>query len=240
MEIRRFFVNPSDIDNGVILISGDEFLHMTKVLRYKAGYKAIVCANDGIERLCTIERVERDFAILNIDEERVQDSKNCHVTLYAGLLKNNKLDFAIQKAVELGVDRIVPFISKNTAETKFALDRARKIALESAKQCGSAYLTVVDDVKTFDDVLCDFSNFDNVLFAYEGEKKHRIKDDNLYIKSIANIVGSDGGFTQEETQMAKDKGAEIVTLGKRILRAETASIVSATLLLDALGELDYE
>ncbi len=240
MEIRRFFVNPSDINEGVITISGDEFLHMTKVLRYKVGFKAIVCANDGVERLCTIERVERDFAILNIDEERVQDSKNCHVTLYAGLLKNNKLDFAIQKAVELGVDRIVPFISQNTAETKFSLDRARKIALESAKQCGSAYLTVVDDVKTFDEVFCDFLSFDNVLFAYEGEKKHRIKDANLSIKSIALIVGSEGGFTQEETQMAKDKGAEIVTLGKRILRAETASIVSATLLLDALGELDYE
>ncbi len=240
MEIRRFFVNPSDINDGVITIFGDEFLHMTKVLRYKAGYKAIVCANDGIERLCTIERVERDFALLKVDEERVQDSKNTHVTLYAGLLKNNKLDFAIQKAVELGVDKIVPFISQNTAESKFALDRARKIALESAKQCGSAYLTVVDDVKTFDEVLCDFSSFDNVLFAYEDEKKHRIKDANLSVKSIALIVGSEGGFTSLETQMAKDKGAEIVTLGKRILRAETASIVSATLLLDALGELDYE
>lgn len=240
MEIRRFFVKPSNICGSRIIISGDELLHMTKVLRYKVGYKAIVCANDGIERLCTIDKIERDSAILTIDEERVQDTKKCHVTLFAGLLKNNKLDFAIQKAVELGVDEVYPFTSQNCAESRFSCERSNKIALESAKQCGSAYLTEVGELISFEDVLHKIGNYDKVLFAYENERKKRIRDSVGEQKRIALIVGPEGGFTQEETQGAIAQGAELVTLGKRILRAETASIVACTLLLDCLGELDYE
>lgn len=240
MEIRRFFVNPSQIHDGKIIVDGDEFLHMTKVLRYKVGYKAIVCANDGIERLCTIEEIDKTHALLSIDEQKTMDSKGVHVTLYAGLLKNNKLDFVVQKGVELGVDRIVPFTSQNTAETRFQADRMRKIALESAKQCGSTYLSEVENLTTFEDMLKEFSSYDRVLFAYEDERKTRIKDCNLDGKRIAVVVGAEGGFTPDEAARAKECGAQIISLGKRILRAETASIVTCALLLNELGELDYE
>ena len=241
MEIRRFFVSPHDITtSGEIVVTGDEFLHMTKVLRYKVGYKVLVCANDGIERLCTIKEIGKDYARLLVDEQRSVDKQSVHITLYAGLLKNNKIDFAIPKAVELGVDKVRPFLSHNTAETKFSQDRASKIALEAAKQCGSAYLTEVEPLCDFKDVIEECKNFDTVLFAYEFEKKNRIKDCDLQGKSIALIVGAEGGFTEDEAKAAKDCGAQIVTLGRRILRAETASIVASTLLLDALGELDYE
>ncbi len=240
MEIRRFFVDAVAIDGDRITLTGDEFLHMTKVLRYKVGYKAIVCANDGVENLCSIQEIAKDYAVLHIEERRVVDKKNVNITLYAGLLKNNKLDFVVQKSVELGVDRVVPFISDNTSETKFSKERAEKIALEAAKQCGSVYLSKVDDLKTFNQVLSDFNQYDQVLFAYEGEKTNSIKTSNLTGKNIALIVGSEGGFKPEEMLKAKDTGATIVTLGRRILRAETASIVLATLTLDKLGELDYE
>ena len=122
MEIRRFFVNPSDINGNTVTLRGDEFYHMTKVLRYKEGYKAVILANDGIELHSTVTSIGKDTATLTIDERKVVDVKNAKVTLYAGLLKNNKLDFVVQKGVELGVDVIVPFISQNTAETKFNLD----------------------------------------------------------------------------------------------------------------------
>ncbi len=240
MEIRRFFVDKKDICNDTITVDGDEFLHMTRVLRYKVGYKAIVCANDGIERLCSIVEVGKDRAILHIDEQNVQDRKNVRLTLFAGLLKNNKLDFAIQKAVELGVDEVYAFTSQNCAETKFQCDRANKIALEAAKQCGSAYLTSVGELLTYEQVVERLKDYDCVLFAYEYEKKNRIKDCNLACKNIALVVGPEGGFTEEEVAKAKDVGANIVTLGRRILRAETSSIVAATLVLDATGELDYE
>ena len=238
MEIRRFFVDNSDICNNVVTLTGDEFSHMVKVLRYKVGFKAVVCANDGIERLCTVNEIGKDFATLVIEQENVQDVKNAHVTLFAGLLKNNKLDFVVQKSVELGVDEIIPFASHNCAETKFSKDRAEKIALEAAKQCGSAYLSKVASLENFDEVLARFKEFDTVLFAYENEKKNRIKDCRFDGKKVALVVGPEGGFTPDETEKAKECGATIVTLGRRILRAETASIVSCALLLDHLGELD--
>lgn len=240
MEIRRFFVDKSAVADGKIVVKGDEFLHMTKVLRYKVGFKAIVCANDGVENYCTIEEIGKDYAVLKIDESVVADRKTVSLTLYAGLLKNNKLDFVIQKAVELGVDRVVPFLSLNSSETKFSRERGERIALEAAKQCGSAYLSKVGELESFEQVVAEIKNYDKVLFAYEGERENNIKTSNLTGQNIALIVGCEGGFKPEEMQLAKEKGAEVVTLGRRILRAETASIVLLALTLDRLGELDYD
>jgi len=240
LEIRRFFVDSSAVFGDKITLSGDEFLHMTKVLRYKVGYKAIVCANDGVENYCTIASIGKDSATLRIDEAKRVDSKGVNLVLYAGLLKNNKLDFVIQKAVELGVDKVVPFVSANSAESKFSQERGERIALEAAKQCGSAYLSEIAPLHTFDDVLAEIRAFDKVLFAYEGEKQNSVKTSNLIGSNIALIVGSEGGFKPDEVDMAKYAGASVVTLGKRILRAETASIVLSALTLDKLGELDYD
>lgn len=240
MEIRRFFVTNSDISGNLVTLCGDEFLHMTKVLRYKVGYKAVILANDGVERLCTVSEISKDYATLTIDEKKVVDGKKSKLTLCAGLLKNNKLDFVVQKGVELGVDEIIPFTSANTAENKFNRERAEKIALESAKQCGSVYLSKIGELKTFDEVVKSFSNFDEVVFAYEYEKNVKLRDLGLHSGNILLVVGAEGGFTPEEVEKATANGAKIITLGKRILRAETASIVLSALTLDNLGELDYD
>lgn len=240
MEIRRFFVTNSDISGNLVTLCGDEFLHMTKVLRYKVGYKAVILANDGVERLCTVNEISKDYATLSIDEEKVVDGKKSKLTLCAGLLKNNKLDFVVQKGVELGVDEIIPFTSANTAESKFNRERAEKIALESAKQCGSVYLSKIGELKTFDEVVKSFSDFDEVVFAYEYEKKVKLRDLGLQSGNILLVVGAEGGFTPEEVEKATANGAKTITLGKRILRAETASIVLSALTLDNLGELDYD
>lgn len=130
MEIRRFFVNPQDIcANGEIVVSGDEFAHMTKVLRYKVGYKAIVCANDGIERLCTIKQIDKDSAVLTCDEQNLQDKKHVHITLYAGLLKNNKLDFAVQKRLNWALTKC----------GRFCLTTPQKRSFQSTEQTKSLW-----------------------------------------------------------------------------------------------------
>jgi len=230
MEIRRFFVSRCDIADGAVTIRGDEFLHMTKVLRYRVGYKAVVCANDGVEHTCTVKEIGRDYVRLTIDCSKVVDKKGVSITLYAGLLKNNKLDFVIQKAVELGVDRIIPFTSANCAETKFSVDRA--------KQCGSAYLSRVDELISIDEMAAQLKNYDSVLFAYEGERKLKLSDALREGKHIALIVGPEGGFQPDEAENIINAGASSVTLGRRILRAETASIIFCALVLNGLGELD--
>lgn len=240
MEIRRFFVAKSDISGNAVYIRGDEFVHMTKVLRYKVGYRAVVCANDGAEHLCTVREISKDFALLQIDQSRIADKKSVEITLYAGLLKNNKLDFVIQKATELGIDMIIPFTSANCAETKFSSERANRIALEAAKQCGSAYLTAVGELCDFETVVKSLCAYDDVLIAYEGEKRSRIADSKPIGKRIALIVGPEGGFKEEEVEHIVSTGGRSVTLGRRILRAETASIVLSALLLDSIGELDND
>ncbi len=240
MEIRRFFVAKSDICGNEVTLKGDEFLHMTKVLRYKVGYSAVILANDGVERLCTVTEIGKDYARLAIESEKVADGKKSTLTLCAGLLKNNKLDFVVQKGVELGVDEIIPFTSANTAENKFNKERAEKIALESAKQCGSVYLSRIGELATFDEVVESFANYDEVVLAYEYETKVKLNDLGLKAGNILLVVGAEGGFTAEEVEKARANGAKVITLGKRILRAETASIVLSALTLDRLGELDYD
>lgn len=240
MELRRFFVSPSDISGDEVVLRGDEFAHMTRVLRMKKGFKVIVCADDGTERLCTVKDIFSDSALLTVDEVNRVDRKSANVTLYCGLLKNQKLDFVVQKAVELGIDRIIPFVSENSAETKFNTERARRIALEAAKQCGTAYLSQVCDPVKFDDVLADFPQYTDVLFAYERERKNPVRNTDFKGRKIALVVGSEGGFTEAEYLKALECGARSVTLGRRILRAETADIVLCALTLDTLGELDYD
>ena len=232
MEERRFFVPPSCISADEVTVSGDEFLHMTRVLRMKPGFKAVVCADDGKERACTIREITRDYAVLNVDSVREVDRKMVALTLFSGNLKNKKLDFVVQKAVELGVDEVVPFVSAYTAESRY--DTA------AAKQCGSVWLSKVGSVVPFDEVVARFGEFDTVLFAYENERKQPVSKDIVKGNRIALVVGSEGGFKPEEAEQAAAAGARIVTLGRRILRAETAGIVGAALTLFAAGELDYD
>ena len=241
MELRRFFVNKEDIVGTEIRVRGEEFEHMTRVLRMKPGYKVIVCADDGVERYCVIRSVDGGEAVLDTENEVRVDSKSVSLTLFAGLLKNAKLDLVVQKAVELGVDVVVPFVSENTVEKKFNAARACRIALEAAKQCGSPWLSRVEDAVTFRDVLSRVKEFDTVCFAYEKEKSVTVSDAaGRGAGKVALIVGSEGGFTPEEAEAAVRAGARSVTLGRRVLRAETADIVGCALLLNALGELDHE
>ena len=237
MELRRFFVSQEDISGDTVTVRGEEFAHMTRVLRMKPGYKVLVCANDGCERLCVIRSISGDEALLDTQEVRCTDDKKISLTLFAGLLKNSKLDLVVQKSVELGVDVIVPFVSERTAEKKFSAERAARIALEAAKQFGSSRLSRVEDVVTFAEMTDRLKEFDTVLFAYEEERGLSLPKADIRGKNIALIVGSEGGFAPGEAAAAQAAGAVSVTLGRRILRAETASIVGCALVLNALGEL---
>ena len=240
MEIKRFFVDPSCVKDGKVYVEGSTYKHLALVLRAKVGYKVIICVNDGKELNCTIESISKDNAILNIDSEKIADARKVGVTLYAALLKNSKLDYVIQKAVELGVKDFVPFTSKRTVETKFNIERARTIALESAQQCGSSFLTNIHEPISFEELLTKLNNHEISILAYEDENKTTISSVLKEETDIALVVGPEGGFETEEVESVKKIGAKVVTLGKRILRADTASIVFSALVLNARGELDYD
>ena len=137
MEIRRFFADASDVCGDEVTIGGDEFVHMTKVLRHKPGYKIVVCPGDGSELDCTLTSIGADSALAHIDGRRRGAAELPYrVTLFQALPKGDKLSYIVQKCVELGAARIVPFLSERTEETKFNRPRMERVAIEACKQCG--------------------------------------------------------------------------------------------------------
>lgn len=239
---RRFFVRPEAVSaDGLITVSGTEAEHMIRVLRMKEGYKAVILTGDGCERLSTVVRVTRGEVLLREESVTRADRRSVSLTLFAGNLKNGNLDLVVRKAVELGVDRIVPFVSARTDEKKFNRERAERIALEAAKQCGALFLSEVEEQISFKEVLDRVKNYDKTWFCYENETRSPLaKIAREEGRSFALIVGSEGGFTDEEAAAAVAAGAKSVTLGRRILRAETADIVASAFALGALGELDHD
>lgn len=241
MELRRFFVAPTDVaTDGTITVRGGEAEHITRVLRMKKGFKAIVCTGDGTEIVAEITDIARDTVTMRTLEAKKADRRDKHLTLYCGILKNKNLDFVVRHAVELGVDRIVPFYSSRTDETAFNAERGNRIALEAAKQCGSVFLSEVCEPVSFDEMTQDFAQYDAVYFCYENERRRPLAAVAPEGGKFALVVGSEGGFTEDEAAKAAESGAVAVTLGRRILRAETADIVACAFALAAMGELDYD
>ncbi len=232
MEIRRLRANLSDYRDGVFEISNDEFIYAVKVLRQKIGFSVIVNVGDGYDYNGVIIDIKKDRLFVKISE-RVKNSATPEkaITLYQGSCKTGKNDFIAQKAVELGVSRIVFFTSDNVVEKDVNLERLNKIAKEALKQCDRA-----------DDVTVEFSTFENAVknakeavIFYEGDCEISASD--IPVATTEFFVGSEGGFSEREITLAKNKGIKTVSLGKRILRAETASVVATTLVQLKTGGL---
>lgn len=241
MEIRRFYVDKGDIRDGFVTVKGDEYIHMTKILRHKVGYKIIVNNNsDGFDYYAVITDIGKESARAEIVDTVINDTvSNVDVTLLQALPKGDKSDFIAQKATELGVKKIVFFLSEFTAEKKINIDRIKRITLEACKQCGRAFVPKVEFVNTIAELLIE--RYDKVIFMNEHERKMSFSDlsfSNDKEKKVALIVGSEGGFSDREVCEICDKGAVSVSLGKRILRAETASVASMSIVMYKLGEMD--
>ena len=235
MEIRRFYINPNKFDGAVAVIDGDEFVHAVKVLRQKVGYKIVFCTGDGNDYLAEISKIEKDRLYARVlDKTKNTSEPKKQVILFQGAMKN-KNDFIVQKAVELGVSKVVFFISKNVSEKDVSTERLNKIAIEACKQCGRA-IQVDVQLMPFSDVV-EQIDADTILF-YEEERQNKIRQLDLSdCETLKIIIGSEGGFDISEVEQAKQKGAKILSLGARILRAETAAIVATAFAMDALGEM---
>lgn len=241
MEIRRFFINANDIVDGIANITNEEVGHITKVLRYKAGYKVILCVNSDIDYSATIIEIGATFVRAKIDGELASVSEvSKRVVLYQALLKNSKLDLVVQKATELGVREVIPFVSHNSSWDKVNIDRLSKVAREASKQCHRSRLVNVCNTRSFDEVIESLQEFELIIVPYENECDNTLQDIAELLKlakSIAILVGSEGGYTASEVDQIKAIGGHSITLGKRILRAETASIVSVALCMYEAGEM---
>lgn len=232
-EYRRFFADISEKQGDKIVLVKD-YNHIARVLRMRAGDQVFVCFNDGMEHFCTITNIDSNAVYLDIvNSWQSQAENNYKVTLYMGIMKGDKNDFVVQKAVELGVNEIVFFESKYTVskiDDKKA-DRLNKISLEASKQCGRA---VAVSVKHF-----SFAQLVKEIASYQGKALlcYEREQDNSIIKAVSSehkdyalIIGSEGGFHPDECQKLIDAGAVSVSLGKRILRAETAPLYALSVI----------
>jgi 16S rRNA (uracil1498-N3)-methyltransferase len=238
-DLRRFFLD-SKIEIGDTITMGDEeFRHVVNVLRAKVGESILLCDNTGYEYTATITAIEKKSLTAKVEHcEFIQTEPKNKVVLIAGYLKGDKTELVVQKAVELGVNKIVVFNSKfcSAFMNDNKLARLNKVSVEASKQCGRAIAPSVEYADNFSDALQFGVQSENKLFACEFATKNEVDFNNLQ-GDTAIVVGSEGGFSRSEEELANAKGFASVTLGKRILRAETAAVALTSVVMFSLGEL---
>ncbi len=235
--LKRFFVKEI---TPVTELCGEEFEHAKNVLRLGVGDEVILLDNSGKEYTAVIATVEKKKMLLNVVREEVgeREPKTC-VRLLFGYLKNaDKNEFIVQKAVELGVTEIGVFSSEYSSAymNENKLERLNKVSKEAAKQCLRATAPQVVYYEDLEKALLSGANDENKLFACEFASESK-RDISSLSGSTAIVIGSEGGFSRAEEERASELGYASVTLGKRILRAETAAISLTSVVMFALGEL---
>ena len=231
----RFFVSTEDIIDGIAKITADDARHIARSLRMAAGDTVTICNGLGTEYTARLTKIRDEECLCEIIDEALSTAEpKIELTLFMAYPKGDKLEIVTQKSVELGVSHIIPFESSrcikkpsNDKEEK-NIARLTRIADEAAKQCGRARLARVHGTMDFSTLLSAVKNYDKVLFCYEcatednSLKKALTELNAETTKSIAVIVGSEGGFSEQEAAALVEHGAIPVSLGKRILRCETA------------------
>ncbi len=238
MELKRFFAEYVTPDT--LRVDAEEFTHMTKVLRHKVGYRVIVNPSDGTDVYGEIVEMGRDYAIVRADEVRPNDAlPQAEITLFQAIPKRDKMDWIVQKCVELGVRRVVPIRTQYVNERDFARDRAIRIADQACKQCGRSLRMQVDAQTEWSDALAMLADYDVVVMPYEHASCGAVGaiEGLRDARKIALIVGCEGGFAPSEVERAEQAGARIVSLGQQILRCETAAVVATALVLYETGAL---
>lgn len=239
---RQFIVKENEIvekENNVFEIVSSEVKHI-QVLRYNIGDSIVI--NSKVYEILKMTR--NSITVKYLYENQYDRTEEIEVTLYIAFLKNEMMDYSIKKAVELGARRIVPFLSNNVVVKLDEKDLAKKkekftkIAIEAVKQCGRYDIPIIENIVKLDSLEEVVKENDVNIFAYEKESIglkqtiSKIKEDKKEIKKVGIIIGPEGGFTEAEYEKIKKfENVYSVSLGKRILRAETATISTISIIM---------
>ena len=240
--MHHFFVTPQQISGDKIRIEGGDVNHMKNVLRMKLHEKAEISDGESRIYLCEVEAYEEDVAVLHILEEMEADTEPASkLYLFQGLPKSDKMELIVQKAVELGVYQVIPVAMKRSVvrldDKKAAkkVERWGEIARSAAKQSGRGIVPKVGGLLKYDEALMLSKELDVVMIPYElaegMEQTKQIMESVKPGQSVGIFIGPEGGFEKEEVEQAKEAGASEITLGKRILRTETAGLTALSILM---------
>lgn len=247
--MNRFFINSNHVGGSHIEITDrDDIHHISCVLRLKNGEKIVVGDSKGFDYICEISKIERDSILLYIlDKQKGCREPDIRISLYQGIPKQGKLELIVQKSVELGVEKIIPVfmersVVKETPRFTKKIERFNVVAKEAAKQCQRSFIPTVSGAVEFMQILEDFKEFDAVVFPYEEEENFTVrnyleqirKNTIDSVKNVALIIGPEGGFSKGEASALIEKGIKPVSLGKTVLRTETAAIAALSMLIYGL------
>ncbi len=240
--MQNFFTETSAVQDGLIRLSGQDVNHMKNVLRMRPGEAVKVHDGRGVSYTCRIRAYEDREAVLEIIEtETARTELPSDIYLFQGLPKGDKMEWIVQKAVELGAAGVIPFaagrsvvrLDEKKAEKKTA--RWQAIAKSAAEQCGRAVIPVVSRPVSFGGALEKAGELDVILIPYELERGMKETADIISGirpgQSVGVFIGPEGGFDAEEVEKAKAAGALSVSLGSRILRTETAGLTALSILM---------
>ena len=244
--MRRLFYKGLLADT--IEITGGDAHHLMHVMRAKAGQEIIVVDDENQVALMEMTAFREEAVTLALKERLAADTESpLDLVLAQCLLKADKMDYVVQKAVELGVTKIIPVKSQNCVvryDAKKAAarqERWQKIAAEAAKQCGRTALTEVTPITDLANLLVDNGSIESteIVFCYENEAENTVNSclQAAKGKRLLLLIGPEGGFTLEEAAQVQNSGGKAVTLGPRILRAETAAVAAITVAQYENGDL---
>lgn len=240
----KFFVKQEQIKEDKIIIQGQDVNHIKKVLRAKIGDEIQICNSKTKENfLCDIEDIKNEDILCKIKqkiEEKVES--NVEATIFQGLPKADKMEYIIQKSVELGAYDITPVEMKRCVVKLDEKDknkkqlRWQKISEVAAKQCGRDIIPQINKIINIKNLCNLIEKYDIVLVAYENETKNTLKKELKAIKEKLNlekdedkikigiVIGPEGGLENQDVELLKENGAKVITLGRRILRTETVAL----------------
>jgi 16S rRNA (uracil1498-N3)-methyltransferase len=242
----RFYVPYPQIEKGMLRIEGNEVRHIRRVLRLKAGDEIIVFNGSVEEYNGTIVEEGPSSVVIRIQNIFPSPKESpLEITLAQSLLKGEKMDYLIQKVTELGIKEIIPFFSSRSvplldkSKKLKRLHRWERIAIEASKQCGRGMIPKIELFKGYSEMLetssPDFLRL--ILWEGEGVRLKEVLEGSKEKTKIFFIVGPEGGLSHEEVTDAKGKGFTPITLGRRILRSETASLCLLSILQYERGDI---
>jgi 16S rRNA (uracil1498-N3)-methyltransferase len=243
--MQRFFVNRQCIDRESITLEGDIVHQIRNVLRLQSGERIVVLDNEGLEYTVILDKVEKDQVKGTICHTRQTVEPDIKFTLYQALLKSDHFEFVLQKCTEIGVSVFVPVVCERCVVRKPSankIQRWEKVIKEATEQSGRGLLPVLKPAALFDDACHSAEGLSLIAgIGSDSLKLSKVLRPNTFQNNpaIVNIfIGPEGGFTAPEEEFARSCGIHKVTLGPRVLRAETAGLVAATAILYEYEELD--
>ena len=240
----RFFVTPEELNENTVTLTGENAQHAS-VLRLKEGKEVVLCDGQGREAVCAVIRCANKFTDVEVRERRESVSEAAvRVSVYMAFAKSDKLEHVIQKATELGAYEIVAFptnrcVSRPDEKSlKKKLERWQKIAASAAEQSGRGRIPEVRTVGSYAEALRQASQADKALLFYENEQAVTLKmalSEGSY-STVSLLTGPEGGLEEREVEQARNAGLQVCTLGRRILRCETAPLCALSAVMYDAGE----